>query len=410
MAFNEFKFEPEEGFLDSSFYENSPSDSRAILQRQHNQTRDYINDVVDKIKSTREGESGSEHIGSPKIDGLDGENVFSQIKDMKRQLEYASAGNLSDSSIKEAMLSKACVTGEKIASEAIDTSHFKKDAVCPVSNDTKNINGMPSDLYQPIVKAGSWGNFKERVSDNKIASIHGKNRNGIRYFYGDNGKILKLDISNGEITEYLDFSSYSTDFKFTFDNNGIPYLGYLSKADSILYINLYKYEEEFVFLNKIQLGHYSNWATYFNDIEIYNDLLYIAYSESGNYSSVYLYRVALEQITELSSLTPFISKRTDTAESRKRIIFVNGDLCFSYFRLKNCSEKDVIEYPWTIIEYEDGKMLVKHDYYILIDENFLPCQTANYVMVNNDFIAKAFIYDRHFYMITGEYLFRSRIY
>ena len=43
MEFNEFKFDPEEGFLNSDYYEDTPAEPREILQRQHNQTKDFIN-------------------------------------------------------------------------------------------------------------------------------------------------------------------------------------------------------------------------------------------------------------------------------------------------------------------------------------------------------------------------------
>ena len=84
MEYKKFKFEPEEGFLDGSFYEDTPSNPREILQRQHNQTRDYINQMVETLNSKTEGASGSESIKSPDIEGVMGENVFEQLKDIKR--------------------------------------------------------------------------------------------------------------------------------------------------------------------------------------------------------------------------------------------------------------------------------------------------------------------------------------
>ena len=411
MAFNKFRFEPEEGFLNSSFYENTPSDSREILQRQHNQTRDYINDVIDKIKSTREGESGSEHIGSPKIDGLSGENVFSQIKDMKRQLEYASAGHLSDSSVKENMLSKECVTYEKVAPQAIDTMHFKKDAVCPVSDDTKNINNIPSSLYQPYTVSGNWGVFKERASDTKLSNVYGKIRGKTRYFYENNSKVMKLDLESGEVSEFLDLSAYSTRIKITFDENGVLYFAFLNITDPYLYINVYKYENnEIIFVNKINAGYYPMWTFYLNDIEIYNGELFLGYCESGHYPAVYLYRIPLDKITEITEIAPFLSKRVIEGDVLRRILFINGDLCFYHFRLKNCSENEVVEYPWIFLDNDGGKILVEHSQYILIDENFLPCHAVNYKLEDGRYYATGFIYQGYFYMIAGEYLFRSRLY
>jgi len=86
MAYKKFKFDPEEGFSDSSFYEDTPENPREILQRQHNQTRDYINSVIDTLNSKNEGSSGSESIMSPEIEGVNGDNVFEQIRDIKRQI------------------------------------------------------------------------------------------------------------------------------------------------------------------------------------------------------------------------------------------------------------------------------------------------------------------------------------
>ena len=86
MAYNNFSFDPEAGFADTSFYEDTPQNPREILQRQHNQTRDFINSLVNTLNSDVEGSSGSESIMSPEIEGVAGTNVFEQIKDIKRQI------------------------------------------------------------------------------------------------------------------------------------------------------------------------------------------------------------------------------------------------------------------------------------------------------------------------------------
>ena len=132
MAFDKFSFDPEGGFLDSGYYEDTPADSREILQRQHNQTRDYINSVVEKLNSKKEGASGSESIASPVIEGLAGDNVFSQIKDMKRQLVNATGGELADGSVDNKKLAEKSVTSGKIAEGNITTEHFSQDATVPL--------------------------------------------------------------------------------------------------------------------------------------------------------------------------------------------------------------------------------------------------------------------------------------
>ena len=113
MEYKKFKFEPEEGFLDSNFYEDTPSNAREILQRQHNQTRDFINGIVDRLNSENEGESGLESIKSPQIEGVYGNNGYEQIKDVKRQLNNVSLNEVPDGSINNMKLANASVTKDK---------------------------------------------------------------------------------------------------------------------------------------------------------------------------------------------------------------------------------------------------------------------------------------------------------
>ena len=148
------------GFEDSGFYEDSPSNSREILQRQHNQTRDYINSVVDRLNSKKEGESGSESIASPNIDGISGDNVFSQIKDIKRQLSDATAGTISDGSITSEKIASKAVDGSKISENAIESRHFRADATAPFAADANKLNGIDGKMFEPHLTTGNINVFK----------------------------------------------------------------------------------------------------------------------------------------------------------------------------------------------------------------------------------------------------------
>ena len=47
MEFKKFNFDPPEGFRDSGYYEDTPVNAREVLQRQHDQVKDYINGMAE---------------------------------------------------------------------------------------------------------------------------------------------------------------------------------------------------------------------------------------------------------------------------------------------------------------------------------------------------------------------------
>jgi len=73
MALDKFKYTPETGWMDPAVFKTDPdseNDARAMLQELHNQTREYINQLIDKIETSLGADLGFEA-----VDGLDAVKV-----------------------------------------------------------------------------------------------------------------------------------------------------------------------------------------------------------------------------------------------------------------------------------------------------------------------------------------------
>lgn len=410
MAFDKFSFDPADGFVDSGFYEDTPPDSREILQRQHNQTRDYINSVVGKLGSVKAGESGSENIGSPKIDGVEGENVFSQIKDIKRQLVNATAGTISDGSVDEAKLAAECVTKEKLAKESVLTEHFAPEAVAPYANECNNLNGYSADMYLPVSKSAELGFFKERMTDTAVLDASGKIHNGYRYYINGSGKIMKMSLKDFSESEYLDCSAYNHSLlKFAFDENDDLYIAVQEGDYEGIYVSISKYElGAITFINKIKIAPYTSYYCRVNDIAIYNGDMYIAFSTDGSYAAAYIYKIPCSEIYSTDEIASYFAEGVDTIVTDKMIIFKDGDLYFYKWRLKGCDANACEQYSWVFLGYSDGKFAVSHKNIILVDENLLPC-FASYSDMHY-LIEDSFLYDGYLYSVISGYMFRTRLF
>lgn len=399
------------GFEDSGFYEDSPSNSREILQRQHNQTRDYINSVVDRLNSKKEGESGSESIASPNIDGVSGDNVFSQIKDIKRQLSDATAGTISDGSITSEKIASKAVDGSKISENAIESRHFRADATAPFAADANKLNGIDGKMFEPHLTTGNINVFKDRVCDSKIYTLNGKTHKDFRYINNGSGKILKLSLTDGSLSEYLDVSLYGTDFRFDFDENDDLYIVFPKVRNSSRFGDFYKYSGgELYSVSAVKLSSDTTYVDSISDITIHNGILYIAFVVSGTYTSAYIYKISLSELKNTSEASPFFLKKIETYHSYWPLFFKDNDLYFYNCRLINADENNFTKYAFAFIGYDDKRFLVSHKNYYLLEENFLPCGVKTSTDSFSKFSNFGFIYKNYLYCLIDEYVFRSRLY
>lgn len=414
MEFNKFVFDPPGGFSDSSFYEDTPENAREILQRQHNQTRDYINGVIDALNSKKEGESGSEHIASPKIDGVEGEDVFSQIKSIKKQLLDASAGIINDGSVTSEKLSAGAVTGEKIAYGSVSDRHFSSDAECPFANEVKNINGVPASEYLPLRLTPDFGVFKERASDCKMKCQYGKNKGKYRYFTDSDGKIKKLSFEDFSVSEVVDFGKISGKTAvYDADENGDLYICHTT-TDEPGYIGIafYKTENgETYAVKRIRLAPESGGSYRLEDVLISEDDLYALYTVSMSYGyyMVYIYKFSLSGLEDLTESVFVFSDTMNTRRINGRLFIADGNMYFHNYRIKDMSFSSFETFPWYFLGEESGQFLVYHDNYIMVDENMLPSMASVKFNIFDTDLSGAFIRDKYIYMNLSDYLFRSRI-
>lgn len=406
MAYNKLKFDPEEGFLDSSFYEDTPENPRAILQRQHNQTRDYINSIVDTLNSSNEGSSGSESIMSPFIEGVNGNNVFEQIKDIKRQINDTAEGNIPDSSVSEAKIQNEAITNSKIKDGEISTEKLRNDLTAPFANDVININGKKASSYLPIKETGFSGGLKELFLKEPIKDIYGKIFNNKRYLIKDNF-MHTLNLTDGTLEKIADINlSEETRFAVP-DENTIIYTSRYTE-DRILYFSIYKYDKKYE--DVIKLGDISTVNSFFNpfvsyDIEADKDYLYIALriqSQSLYYD--YCYKIPFSEINE--TITPEVYFSCSSKSGDIYVLLLNNDLFFGRKILKNCSISDVIDIYSDILSCDTyGNILTANEYFPFCDfESGLPSY-ANMVPIE----INGFVHDNYLYALIEQYIFRTKL-
>lgn len=99
------QFEPEIGLLDHAAYMTAPDSedaAREQLQRPHNQTRDYLNDVL----LPQLAESGAEEIGAgPLYEGDSAGTVMEKLLALRVGQEEIISGGVADGSITTEKLS-----------------------------------------------------------------------------------------------------------------------------------------------------------------------------------------------------------------------------------------------------------------------------------------------------------------
>jgi len=411
MEYKKFKFEPEEGFLDSNFYEDTPSNAREILQRQHNQTRDFINGIVDRLNSENEGESGLESIKSPQIEGVYGNNGYEQIKDVKRQLNNVSLNEVPDGSINNMKLANASVTKDKIKDKEITSEKFSDSCVIPFSNDTKHINGIKASDYAPIRQAGSFDTFKEYVTKTDIYSLYGKTHNNIRYILY-NKYMYSLNLLTKEFKKISDIV-IDNSYKFFIGKDEKIYLaGYLSEsyigAAGITmynrYIGIFEYSIEYselVLKSKIKVAGTTVYDQVC-DVEFDGENIYVGLIKLSNPVWHSLYKIKYEEmetLNEVSEIYAFYAPRND-------YLFFSGDnLVFNNRIFKNCSTEEVEEIEYVVYGYDSDMLLVKGSNVFAIDKDTLEPEIIRTETTDDS----GFMNNGYYYKIISGLIVKSRL-
>ena len=411
MEYKKFKFEPEEGFLDSNFYEDTPSNAREILQRQHNQTRDFINGIVDRLNSENEGESGLESIKSPQIEGVYGNNGYEQIKDVKRQLNNVSLNEVPDGSINNMKLANASVTKDKIKDKEITSEKFSDSCVIPFSNDTNHINGIKASDYAPIRQAGSFDTFKEYVTKTDIYSLYGKTHNNIRYIL-HNKYMYSLNLLTKEFKKISDIVIDNSYKFFIGKDEKIYLLGYLSEsyigAAGITmynrYIGIFEYSIEYselVLKSKIKVAG----TTVYNqvcDVEFDGENIYVGLIQLSSPVWHSLYKIKYEEmetLNEVSEIYAFYAPRNDY------LFFAGDNLVFNNRIFKNCSTEEVVEIEYVVYGYDSDMLLVKGSNVFAIDKDTLEPEIIRTETTDDS----GFMNNGYYYKIISGLIVKSRL-
>lgn len=410
MAFNRFEFDPKDGFVDSDFYEDTPENAREILQRQHNQTRDYINHIVDTLNSDNLGISGSESIKSPAIEGVLGNDVFNQIKDIKRQINDVSLSSVPDGSITEEKMADKSVTCEKIRDGAITGEKFSPDAKIPMATETEYVNGILSKNYSPVYSNDSLGIIKNRVCDFKFSNTYGKIFNGKRYIIDDK-KLKRFDIETGEVETVCEdeISEYS---KIAVKNENEIYFANESIDDLSQYktftINIYRYEEEYkesILVNTIRLFVTHGYDSGLVDMDIWENTLYFTTYYYGN--RIDLYKIDLDKIKDTEDLSPYYSYNEEN-HYYDNMQIRDGDLYVGTKVFLGREANNIKDIGANFVYCDSlNNLLVSHDSFIVIEKDTL---LPKYIKTYNIDITDAFIENNHLFIYIDGYLFKTRLY
>lgn len=406
MEYKKFNFDPEDGFLNEDFYEETPENSREILQRQHSQTRDYINSLIDTLNSDKEGSSGSESIKSPEIEGVSGNNVFSQLKDMKKQINESMEGIIPDGSVTEIKLSQGAVTEEKIAKGAITTEKMAGDTIAPYANDVININGVSKDNYLPVSLTGNLSFLRELFAKGVPQDLYGKYFNNKRYMF-KNQYLHTLDMETGEFTKISDFV-FPLKTRIIPDEGDFIYVYLTKDSENYIHIHIAKYIKEYDTGEELRdIRIYSNYESpQLLDIFNKDGYLYIGtVNMLGNADYYYIYKIDEKNILEDNPVI-YYSDKTDNISSAffplgqdivlGKLIFKNGD-----------TENKVVLNSYALCEDGAGNILVDNYTLPVIDGNTYLPKCAN--LCNTGYL-KRFLYKNYIYVLVEDYLFKTRLF
>ncbi len=408
MEFKKFVFSPEDGFLNSDFYEDTPENPREILQRQHNQTREFINSVVDKLNSPIEGESGIEMIKSPQIEGVYGDNAYSQIKSIKKQLDDIALKEIPDNSLGEDKLKNDSISSGKIKDGAITTSKFSFDATVPYSNEALNINGVAADKFQPVFNSSTIGVYKECLGQVKSAYfLEGKTFGNKRYLNSE-GIISNINLETGEEEIVATISDISfTDFIVDEEEN--IYLFKSAYTGGKHKLKVYQYKEEYgictlikeITVNSLPSSSYGLYKTVLN-----KDYIYILMANrTTSVSHYYLYEIKREELTD--------TEETDgvgyTKFSDMRDIFFGCDeniIIFGDMAIYNRDFENAVKLNFTADDLSGGYIYSEGSNILLRNASDL---TPKIIVCDNLKSFIGFIWNGYIYTYTGGYLARGRI-
>lgn len=409
MEFKRFEFNPSDGFYDTGYYEDTPANPREVLQRQHDQTRDYINSVINTLNSDDEGESGSESIKSPSIAGVVGNNVFEQIKDIKRQMNDIALNSVPDGSITNLKLAEASVTGDKIQNESVGSDKFSKDAVVPKADDVININGVTSEAYYPVDRTGSMTLFKEPVSYEKLSDISGKMFNGKRYIIKDN-LLCTLDLKTGEINQ-VSAAVLDSGMKFAvISEEDIICAKYVTSGvnNTTGSIEVYKYNIEYnnlTLMGSFEITIYSGSYYRLLDIETDGETLFIGMQRYINDATLYYYKVRLSDIGTSDSVSYVFSK--DASTSTNFFFRAGNDIILGRNILRDGLAETVDTLTALPLSYDNGNLLMYSSQIFIVD-----CKTTNprAATLNKLDTTNAFIYNGALYRLIENYLFKTQLF
>ncbi|MBR4893378.1 MAG: hypothetical protein IKZ35_05315 [Clostridia bacterium] len=402
MEFKKFKFEPEGGFLDGDFYEDTPANAREILQRQHNQTRDFINGVVNTLNSSKEGESGGEYIKSPKIEGVAGDNLFTQIKDVKRQLNDISLNHVPDGSIDEYKLKNESVTKEKIKDGEITKEKFSTDAVVPFSNDTLNINNIPSSNYLPIGKTGDINIYKDYIGPYTLSSIWGKTKGNKHYVKASN-TLYEVNLETAETVKISDeeFNNYKTYYIDNDENIIMVKLTVVSGEGILEFFKYVREDNEFKLYNSISIFPRYGDSYLLYDANTDGDNIYVVFTDLYD-ETCYIYKIkTLGKDLESYEILGSFSKVNNF-----KILITDEDIILGEKILKNKDFNQMITLDYRVIGYDNGNLLILNSYVLVLsDKTYIPKVITT---TKSDFI-DYFLKDNFLYKRIDNHLVKTRL-
>ena len=357
MEFKKFNFSPEEGFCDSSFYGDAPENPRETLQRQHNQTRDYINSLVDAFNCKLEGESGIEKIKSPDIEGVSGDNAFSQIKSLKKQLDNIALKEVPDNSIDESKIKNESVSEEKIKDGSVTTKKLANDTIAPYAAESLGLNGIPSEEYLPNYKASSIGVYKECFGKVNSRYIYDGKTFGNKRYIKDSEIIKSLDLLTGE--EEIVATISDTNFKdfIVKDDELFVFDSVYSSGKYILNIYKFSYEyglcilEKSISLSGIPSNSYSVYKVACNSKYIY---LLMA-NQNYDLSRYYLYEISISNLNQTDEIQPLGA--TSYSDMRSIILACDEDIVlFGDTAVYNRDFENTVKMDFTADELSGGNI------------------------------------------------------
>ncbi len=408
MEFKKFDFSPKDGFLDSAYYEDTPGNPREILQRQHNQTRDFINSIVDTLNCKEAGESGLETIKAPEIEGVAGDNAHTQIKDIKRQLDNVALKEIPDGSVGENKLKNDSISKDKIKDEAVTTSKFSSDAIAPCAQEARSLNGVSADKYLPSDKSSVIGTYKECFS--KVRSnffSNGKNIGNKRYITVDN-TIYSLNLLNGEETVEAEITDVSfADFFIDSDEN-IYILE--SKYQSGKYtLMVYQYSREYkicvlvkeLSVNSIEDKDFQLYKVAFDGDYVY----FIMALREVNWSEYYLYDFKLDELGNTDEVFSVAYERYN--EKKGVTLKTNNNITvFADTIIYNRDYQNGIKIDFTVDEIDSGNIYSENSNVMIRDGYDL---SPKVIICNALKSMTGFLWHEYLYVYIEDYLVRTKI-